>query len=330
MDRDEGEIRMWKAALIGAGVIAKDHIEALEKRSDLTVAAIADIDKEKLTNYPFRKYQDYREMIRNESPEIVIISLPHFLHKEAALFCASHGCHILLEKPMALTTAECREIISTAEHYNIQLLVGHIQHYFIENMVAKEIIRKEELGKLLMVKEERHMNYFVSERPDWFLDRSKSGGGVMMNLGVHSIDKIQWMLSTRFSKVLANLTFESGMHSEVEGSGIVYLQTAEGIPATIMISGYQGVPRNVTEFICAKGMLKVEPGKGVWKSMDGDYERVISPESSSPFSSQLAELTDAIEGSAKLENSGWYGESVMKVVEAIYQSHDCGKVIELG
>ncbi|MFQ3544031.1 Gfo/Idh/MocA family oxidoreductase [Halobacillus rhizosphaerae] len=320
---------MWKAALIGAGIIAKEHIEALEKRTDLRVVAIADIVKEKLTNYPFRKYLNYKEMILNESPDIVIISLPHFLHKEAALFCASQGCHILLEKPMALNTAECREIITAAEHYNIQLLVGHIQHYFTENMVAKEIIRKEELGKVLMVKEERHMNYFVSERPDWFLDRSKSGGGVMMNIGVHSIDKLQWMLSTRFSKVLANLTFESGTHSDIEGSGIVYLQTAEGIPATILISGYQGVPRNSTEFICAKGMLKVETGKGVWKSVDGDYERVISPEAFSPFSSQLTELTDAIEGKAELENSSWYGQSVIKVVEAIYQSHNCGEVIEL-
>ncbi|TLS37215.1 Gfo/Idh/MocA family protein [Pseudalkalibacillus caeni] len=323
-------------AVIGAGIIAVEHLDALKGMEELQAIAVADIDEakaEKISeDYQVKGYSDYRKMIESESPDIVVITLPHFLHKEAAVFAASKGCHILLEKPMALTITECDEIIGAAEKNRICLMVGHIQHYFQENIIAREQIESGELGELIMINETRHMNYFTSGRPQWFLEAEKSGGGIVMNIGAHCIDKTQWLMGSRYAKVLSKLTYRGeveGFSPDVEGSGLLYLETIDQIPVTISLSGYEGVPKHVTELIFTNGMMKVEVGKGVWISEGDAYQLVHYPKGSSPFKKQFAELTAAINRKEVIRNSGEYARSIIEVIEACYRSNKEGKIIEL-
>ncbi len=322
--------------LIGAGIIATEHLSAITNIEELCAVAVADIDVAKVEKikreYDLIGYLDYREMVQKESPDIVVISLPHFLHKEVAIFCAKNECHILLEKPMALNARECDEILQAASEYGVQLMIGHTQHYFPENEVAKKLIHEGDLGQLVQINETRHMNYFKQERPQWFLERDKAGGGIMMNLGAHSIDKVQWLLNTYFSKVMANLSYYSsdlGMTCDVEGSGLVYLETEKGIPVTLSISGYEVVPKHDTELIFSKGMMKVELGNGVYVSRNGSYTSVPVTSNKTPFEKQYMELIHAINGKRSLENSGSYGKSVVKVIQGIYESHEKKKIIEI-
>ncbi|QHE52874.1 Gfo/Idh/MocA family protein [Pontibacillus sp. HMF3514] len=323
-------------ALIGAGIISSEHLKAISRMKELQAIAVADIDEAKVKEvsreYNLIGYVDYRELVQNENPDIVVISLPHFLHKDAAIFCARNGCHILLEKPMALNTQECDEILQAALDHDVQLMIGHIQHYFPENDVAKKMIHEGDLGELVQITETRHMNYFKQDRPAWFLERDKAGGGIMMNLGAHSIDKIQWLLNSRFSRVMSNLSFHSrhlGISSDIEGSGLMYLETEKGVPVTISISGYEVVPKHITELIFTKGMMKVEVGKGVYVSQGGSYSQVPTPSDKSPFEKQFMELIDAIQGKRILENSGSYGKSVVNVIQGIYESHERRNIIEI-
>ncbi|KGX90440.1 Gfo/Idh/MocA family protein [Pontibacillus marinus] len=325
-----------RVALIGAGIISSEHLKAISRIEELQAVAIADIDEAKVNTasreYDLIGYLDYRDMVQKEKPDIVVISLPHFLHKDAAIFCARNGCHILLEKPMALNTLECDEMIQVASDHDVQLMIGHIQHYFPENDVAKKRIHEGILGQLVQINETRHMNYFKQDRPAWFLECDKAGGGIMMNLGAHSIDKIQWLLNSRFSRVMANLSYhhrDVEVSSDIEGSGLVYLETENEIPVTISISGYEVVPKHVTELIFTKGMMKVEVGKGVYVSQGGSYAQVPTPSDKSPFEKQFMELIDAIQGKRILENSGTYGKSVVSVIQGIYESHESRNMIEI-
>ncbi|WP_221565863.1 Gfo/Idh/MocA family protein [Alkalihalobacillus sp. TS-13] len=321
--------------VIGAGIIAVDHFKAIEQMEGLRTVAVVDVNEQKVNLfskcYGILGYTDYREMILLEKPDIIIVTLPHYLHKEAAIFAAEQGCHILLEKPMALDTAECNKILQAVESNNVMLMVGHIQHYFAENMMARKILRQKRLGKLIMVNENRHMDYFTSDRPGWFLQSEKSGGGIVMNLGAHCIDKIQWILETRFKKGIAKLSYDTNeleVESDVEGSGILYLETIDGVPVTISLAGYKVVPKHVTELIFTNGMMKVEVGKGLWINQTGTYEEVPCETEVSPFISQLQELVDAIYGRSEITNTGTYAKSIIQVIEGCYRSHREGKVID--
>src|SRR5690606_8288678 len=131
-------------------------------------------------------------------------------------------CHVMLEKPMALSVAECDAIIAAAAEARVRILIGHTQHYMAENLLAKQLVERGELGELVMIHDVRHMDYYRSSRPDWFLEKAKSGGGVLANLGTHSIDKIQWLTDSAVRTVRASVT-RHGSRGDVEGSGMVYL-----------------------------------------------------------------------------------------------------------
>ncbi|MDF2959378.1 MAG: gfo/Idh/MocA family oxidoreductase [Paenibacillus sp.] len=314
-----------RLAVIGAGAIGIRHLEAAVDVDGLETAAIVDLNGERAQEladkFGIRAYTDYREMFEREQPDIAVIALPHYLHKEVAVHCAEQGCHILLEKPMALNTAECDEIIAAAERHGVKLMVGHTQHYHPENIAAKRMVESGELGQLVMVNDMRHVHYYRADRPGWFFERSKSGGGIITNLGAHSIDKIQWITGSRVTKVKASVTFH-GDRGDVEGSGVIFLETSIGVPATISQSGYPGVSRNETEFIFTKGMLKIEMNKGLSVSRKGIYEAVQLEPMEKPFVRQFKDLMDAVANDTEPDCSGAYSKTVISVLESVYLSSE--------
>lgn len=318
-----------RMVLIGAGAIAGNHMEALvaigkERAQAVAVADTAPGKAQRLADaYGLRAYVDYREMIERERPDAAIVMLPHFLHKEAAVFCAKRGCHLLLEKPMAIGTAECDAIIAAVRASGVKLLVGHIQHYFQENIAASRIIRRGDLGPLVMINDTRHGFYFSADRPAWFLDKRQSGGGMLSNIGAHSIDKVQWLGGGRIRRVKASLSYYGGK-PDIEGSGLVFATNEHGIPATIAQSGYPGAPRIETELVCGGGMLKTVAGGGLWISTGQAYEQVPLGPAVDPFVLQLEDLLGCIEADKEPACTMTYARSVVAVLESIYLSQETG------
>lgn len=323
---------VYKVAVIGAGAISQRHMEAIVAMEKLDHAGIADIQEERAKEtaaaYGTRAYTDYREMVLKEQPDIVVITLPHFLHKEAAIWCAEQGCHLMLEKPMALNVEECDAISQAARSHGVKLMVGHTQHYIADNLKARDILRSGQLGELVMIRDVRHVNYYNEKRPDWFFHKAKAGGGIFMNLGSHSIDKIQWLTGSRVTKVKASVSYH-GDRGDIEGSGIAYIETASGIPATICQSGYDGVNINETELIFTRGMLRLATGMGLWISEQRNYRAVELDKQEPPFVLQFGDLLRSIETGEELECSGAYGRSVIAAVCAMYESNQQGCEIEI-
>lgn len=321
-------MKTFRAALIGAGAIAISHLKAISRCGRSELVGIADIDQQKVTEfactYDTIPYVDYKEMVKITRPDIVIIALPHFLHKEVAVWCLRQGCHILLEKPMALNVQECNEIIEISRQYQRSVIVGHIQHYFATNIKAREIIQSGQLGRLVMINDRRHSNYFRADRPKWFLEKEKSGGGIVMNLGSHSIDKIQWLSGTKVQKVKASLTYYvKGV--DVEGSGCLYLQLNDEIAATVSLSGYRGsVQRDETELLFTDGQMKINASGKLWISVNREYELVDLGGKSDPFMAQWNEVVDHILSGKEIGISAEYGRSVVATIEAVYRSHETG------
>jgi predicted dehydrogenase len=316
-----------KLAVIGAGVIGARHLDAAQETEGLEAVAVVEVNPQRASEfaakYGIRAYVDYKQMLEEERPDIAVVALPHFLHKDVAIYCAEQGCHILLEKPMALNVAECDAIMAAAAKHNVQLLVGHTQHYHPENITAKKIIEGGELGSLVMINDMRHVHYYRADRPAWFFEKAKSGGGILTNLGAHSIDKIQWMTGSRLTKVKASLSFH-GDRGDVEGSGVIFAETSIGVPATISQSGYPGVSRNETEFIFTNGMLKLETNKGLLISRGGVYEPVPVEPMEKPFVRQFKDLMQAILTGEEPDCSGTYSRTVISALESVYLSQATG------
>jgi predicted dehydrogenase len=317
----------YSVAIIGAGQIVKIHVEAIRKSDRSRLTAIADLVESRAQEWAAEHgataYTDYRDMVLKEKPDIVIINLPHFLHRPAAIWCAEQGCHVLLEKPMALNAAECGEIIKAGRRNGVLIAVGHMQQFFAEHVAAKTLIQSGELGELIEVSDRRCGDYFRESRPDWFLDKKRSGGGVVINLGSHSIDRIQWLTGSRIVKVKAKLSYY-GQRGNVEGSGSLFMETSDDVPVHVTICGYDGAADNETVLLFTKGSIRIRQRKELLLSKGGAYEPVPVPKLADPFTEQWNSLLNAVEHGTELTISGEYGLSVIEVVEAAYRSHETG------
>lgn len=320
-----------KAAVIGAGAIAGRHLAAMAAMGRIRCVAVADLSEERAEacaqTYGVRPWRDYREMLERMKPDIAIVTLPHHLHKEAAVFGAELGIHLLLEKPMGLSVRECDEMIDAARRSSIRLMVGHTQHYLAENRAAKMWVDSGKLGTLMMAHDVRHTDYFTDTRPGWFFRKEQAGGGILANLGSHSVDKLQWLSGQRVSRVRAHVLHPAPM-GDVEGGGLVYLETDGGMAASVCLSGYKGAPRNETELIFDGGMLKISGGK-LWVSRGGTYRLADLKSDEDPFVLQLEDLVAAIEEGREPDCHAEYSRSIVAVTEAVYRSGDTGETVRV-
>lgn len=312
-------MNIFNVGIIGAGIIARSHLEAAVKILDVRIKCISDVAFERAQafakEFNITPYRDYREMLKNEELDIVIIALPVFLHREAVLEAVTKKIHVLTEKPMASNVDECRDMIDAAKKYSIKLMVGHIQRYLPENIRAYEIMKSGILGKLIMINDKRYYNYFTPERPLWCLKKETAGGGVMLNIGAHSIDKVLFMSESTVKKAIGKFGFFKGQY-DVEGNGQIFLEMENGISAVITHTGYNSESESMTEYLFTNGMIKVAlPARITVLSNEKKWEEEIKP--IDPFELQLRNLVNSIKSGKEPEISGEYGYEVIRIITGI-------------
>jgi predicted dehydrogenase len=201
---------MLKLGLIGLGFMGMTHLQNYERlRSEglqLQVVAVCDTDEEKLKGRSdsgnidtadsalnmdtYRQYTSIEEMLDNESLDAVDITLPTYLHKEAAVMCLNRGLHVLCEKPMALHEHECDEMIHAARANGKQLLIGQCLRFWPAYEYARATIESGRYGKPTG-------GYFFrgGGTPTWasWLTKKELSGGALMDMHVHDTDMIHWL-----------------------------------------------------------------------------------------------------------------------------------------
>lgn len=313
---------MIRVGMIGAGIIGHDHARALRIVNEVEFKAVADIvparAKEFEEKYGARPYTDYKEMLKNEQLDAVVINLPHGLHKEAAIYSAYCGLHVFLEKPMANSVEECNSMLEAAEKNNVKLMIGHIQRFFAENIKAKELIHSGELGDLVMITDIRNIDYFTEKRPGWFFSKQLAGGGIVMNYGAHSLDKLIWLTELNI-KNISGLASQHLPNYEVEGNAQMLVQLEGDISAVISYSGYKGPSFNETNIYMTKGVIKLCTGYGLWVSKGGEFEPVAIQKPKNSFELIWENFRDNINNNTNPEPDGYYGREIIRLIEETYQ-----------
>jgi predicted dehydrogenase len=182
-----------KAAIIGAGLIAgKKHIPAFMKlKSKVDLAAICDLNQEGAQKLASRfgvprVYVDMGEMIEKEKPDLVDICTPPQTHVKLAVEAMKRGCHVLIEKPMALTVEECDRIVEASRQYGVKVCVGHSDLFYYPFMEAQEMVANGAIGEF------RGMRIFLSTPTDYMTSQKdhwahKLPGGVIGETGPHVV-----------------------------------------------------------------------------------------------------------------------------------------------
>ncbi len=186
-------MRKVRAAVVGSGLIAgKKHIPAFQRlRHKTELVAICDLNlaaaKEVAARFGIpRTYSNIAEMLHSEKPDLVDICTPPQTHTRLAVEAMRHGSHVLIEKPMALTSADCDEIVRASEEYGVKVCVGHSDLFYEPFMKARRMVANGAIGRV------RGMRILLSTPTDYMTSRSEHWahrlpGGVIGETGPHIV-----------------------------------------------------------------------------------------------------------------------------------------------
>jgi predicted dehydrogenase len=186
-------LKKVRAAIIGSGLIAgKKHIPAfLKLRHKAALVAICDLNlgaaRQMAAQFGIPStYNNTVEMLNIEKPDLVDICTPPQTHARLAIEAMRHGCHVLVEKPMALTVADCDQIVQASEEYGLKVCVGHSDLFYEPFVKARRMVTNGTIGRV------RGMNIFLSTPTDYMTSRPehwahKLPGGVIGETGPHIV-----------------------------------------------------------------------------------------------------------------------------------------------
>lgn len=311
---------MYKIGIVGAGSIGKSHSDCILNNPDCFLTAVCDTVFEKAEEiasvHGAKCFTNYKEMPGNVELDAVIINLPHFLHCEATIFFLEKGIHVLVEKPMAMNVEECDRMIEAARRSKAKLAVGHVQRYYSSYDEIKKLIKNNTYGKLCMISETRNVNY-LPNRPKWFLERKLSGGGIVMNYGAHTLEKIMYVTEDTVKEVHAYLGNPLS-DDNVEINAQLLLKLKNGVSANITYCGCPGVSYYETVFYFEQGVVKVYGGPRYLLSRNGAFEEFEGTDDI--MADQLAEFVKYLNGEDNRVATPEFSREIIRVLENVLKA----------
>ncbi|MGE0627646.1 MAG: Gfo/Idh/MocA family oxidoreductase [Hyphomicrobiaceae bacterium] len=183
-----------------------------------------------------RTYATVEEMCADHAVEAVYVSTPHQFHCDNVRSAAQHGRHVLVEKPMALTLADCQTMIDTARAAGIVLIIGHSHSFDLPILKTREIIASGAVGELKMITSAYFTDFLYRPRRPEELDTAQ-GGGVMYNQAPHQVDVARLLGGGLVKSVRANLGAWDPAR-RTEGAYQALLTFQNGATASLTYSGY--------------------------------------------------------------------------------------------
>lgn len=192
-----------KIGLIGIGDIVDCHLNALKANPEYELMGVCRRSLDKLrvqaAALGVKGYSDYRDMLIDK-PDVVLISLPHNLHYQTALDALDAGCHVLMEKPVAVSMKEINGLVVASKKAGKIILPAESSYWQSSCRTAREVVQSGKLGKLLFGNFTNHRFYFTDSRPGWFFKADTSGGGQFMNIGVHRAAAVRCIIGDDYEE----------------------------------------------------------------------------------------------------------------------------------
>lgn len=229
------KMRDYRIAIVGCGAIAEiGHIPAACKLEKVKLIGLVDSDKsqaEKLAErFGVPKAVSSLAEVADDIEAVILATPPH-VRPLVAEQAFSAGLHVLCEKPLANSTAECRAILSAAMRANRVLAVAHTARFFPNRVRVKSLLKEKFLGKLFTVDVEQGDPYDWPSRTGYTMRNDLVSGGVLLNEGLHSLDTLIWWFG-----MPVDYAYEDDALGGIESNVRMKMRFAEGASGTFRLS----------------------------------------------------------------------------------------------
>ncbi|WP_159705779.1 Gfo/Idh/MocA family protein [Arthrobacter sp. 18067] len=324
---------MIRLGIIGAGAVAHFHAESAGRINNVQMAAVCDLQREAAERvaspWGAQVYTDYAVMFREAGLDAVIINTPHALHLEMVLAAAEHGLHVLVEKPMATTVTDCDRMIQACRDAGVSLVIGQIQHFLPEKLAAEDVLAGGELGRVLMIRDYRTTDYRPGTRPEWFFSESMAGGGALMNIGGHCLDRSIWFGGAPVESLNASTLKRFGV--PVETDGAISLTLRNGVHVNVVVVSDATQRMDEVLIVCEHGTISCSPHSGTLVRSAGTTRAMWEPQPQDiqeGFFLQLQDFVRVLDGGTP-KVSVEHARHIVEVVLASYEAAGSGTPLVL-
>lgn len=329
-----------RVLITGLGGIAQIvHLPILSKMENVEIAGICDIDKSKTKSiaqkYGIKEaYTSIDEMLNNVEADCLIVTSPTSLHHEHSIKGLKKGLNVLAEKPLARNYAEAAEIVDAAKKAKKLLMVGMNHRFLPEVMMQESFVSAGEIGEVFYIKAGYLKKKSTTEK--WSVNKTESGGGVFMDLGIVVLDIALWMMKFPKIKTVSAVNYNHAFKN-VEDSSFVLLRFQNG--STISIETSWSLHRSSDMFYVnvygKEGSSSINPLR-IYKNMHDTLVNVTPVKIEKPanvfkrtYEYELNNFINSVQTGKPSLSDGSEALERMKIIDAIYESAQSGKEIEL-
>lgn len=274
---------MTTAAVVGIGDISGNHLAAIAANPGIDLVAVCDIVPARATaageKWAVPSYTDHHAMLAEAHPDVVHITLPHYLHAPVAIDALLAGSHVLTEKPVAESLRSARQLAEVAATSDRKVGVCFQNRYNASSQALHEAIKSGRYGEIRGVRANtfwsRPAPYYQAS--PWRGTWAQAGGGTLINQQIHTIDLLCLLFGvpTDVSGSAANLRMKDVI--EVEDAAVVSINHASGVRSTFFATGAHSDNAPVEiEVSCAQGLLRFTDGVLRHVALDGSVTVLAS------------------------------------------------------
>ena len=320
-----------RIGIVGAGpVTERYHLSAIRGVPEVRGTMIIDVDAGRARN--FAECQGFPHWGTKASDlagavDLAVVALPNFLHASVSCELLSQGIHVLCEKPMARTVSECQSMIEAARRSGALICVGHNRRFKKHYHLLKSLLQKRLIGDVLRIEAEE------GSKTDWvrssaYFDPVQSGGGALLDVGIHSVDLIRWLIAD-----FQDVEYKGDETAQtVESEAELRFRLVNGTTGKIVSSRSRDLSQKITitggsGFIEAGlwgDTLRIRCDKGKpfrnFPYLDAYVSR--RPPADSSFVDQLYNFVRAIQGQDAILVTGEEGMAAVDVVCRAYGRKD--------
>ena len=348
-------MKKLKVAVIGVGNIAYFHIINYVKNPDTELVAFCDINPDTLKRRGeefgvTKLFTDYNEMFK-AVPEIDLVSVCTWnnAHAPASIAALNAGKHVLCEKPMAMNAGEALMMQEAAKRNNRVLQVGFVRRFGNDAAVIRDFAQNGNLGELYYARAS-----YVRRNGNpggWFGDKARSGGGPLIDLGVHIIDLVRYLMGNPKPVSVSGAAFQKLFNRpniktpkaynatvttkndtcDVEDFATALIRFEGGAVLNVEAGFSLNLGKDETNIgiYGTKGGVKLDPEFKLYTEMN-DYLADVSLASDTAFDfdgafqNEIYAFIDAAKGIAPVKATAEDGVALMKILDAIYASAETG------
>jgi predicted dehydrogenase len=329
---------IWKMAVIGAGMMGRNHVRVYADMPDIELVGIADANistaETVARRFGVQAYANYLQLLDEQRPHAVTIAVPTEDHYQVALDAIERGIHVLIEKPIAFSIAQAQQIIAAADAADIRLMVGHIERFNPAVVALKERLAQGELGRVFEVTTRRQSPFPARVRDV----------GVVIDLAVHDLDVMRYISGAEVVRVFAET--ERRIHSTHEDLLSGVLRMNDGTVGTLTVNWL--TPTKVRELYVTgeRGMFRVDyltqdlyffenatARSGDWEALqvlrgvsEGQMIRHVVAKRE-PLQAELQAFLAAVRGEEPVAVSGNDGLRVLALAQSIVTSGQQHRVV---